>query len=145
VARHGQHGAVFGPVCALWFAVLGVLGLVEIVQQPGVLVALSPHYAIQFCLYYQLAAFIAFGSVVLAVTGAEALYADMGHFGRKPIQLAWVAFVLPSLALNYFGQGALLLSDPEAIENPFFLLAPEWFRLPLVILATAATIIASQP
>jgi KUP system potassium uptake protein len=140
----GSMGAIFGPVCALWFAVLGVLGLVEVVRDPAVLVALSPHYAVEFCLHYRLAAFIAFGSVVLAVTGAEALYADMGHFGRKPIQLAWVAFVLPALALNYFGQGALLLSNPEAIENPFFLLAPEWFRLPLVILATAATIIASQ-
>lgn len=140
----GSMGAIFGPVCALWFAVLGVLGLIELVREPAVLVALSPHYAVEFCLHYRLAAFIAFGSVVLAVTGAEALYADMGHFGRKPIQKAWVAFVLPALALNYFGQGALLLSDPEAIENPFFLLAPEWFRLPLVILATAATIIASQ-
>ncbi len=137
-------GKVFGPVCALWFGVLGLLGLIEVVREPEVLVALSPHHAITFCLHYKLAAFIAFGSVVLAVTGAEALYADMGHFGRRPIQLAWVAFVLPALALNYFGQGALLLSDPEAIENPFFLLAPEWLRLPLVILATAATIIASQ-
>ena len=137
-------GKIFGPVCALWFGVLGLLGLIEVVREPEVLVALSPHHAITFCLHYKLAAFIAFGSVVLAVTGAEALYADMGHFGRKPIQLAWVAFVLPALALNYFGQGALLLSDPEAIENPFFLLAPDWLRLPLVILATAATIIASQ-
>jgi KUP system potassium uptake protein len=140
----GSMGAVFGPVCALWFAVIGVLGLIELVREPAVLVALSPHYAVEFCAHYRLAAFVAFGSVVLAVTGAEALYADMGHFGRKPIQLAWLGFVLPALALNYFGQGALLLADPEAIENPFFLLAPEWFRLPLVILATAATIIASQ-
>ncbi len=140
----GSMGAVFGPVCALWFAVIGLLGVIEIVRHPGVLIALSPTYAIAFCAHYQIAAFIAFGSVVLAVTGAEALYADMGHFGRRPIQLAWVAFVLPALALNYFGQGALLLSNPAALENPFFLLAPEWFRLPLVILATAATIIASQ-
>ena len=140
----GSMGRIFGPVCAIWFATIGVLGIIEIVRQPGVLVAVSPHYAVQFCLHYHWAAFIAFGSVVLAVTGAEALYADMGHFGRKPIQVAWIAFVLPALTLNYFGQGALLLSDAEAIENPFFLLAPEWFRLPLVILATAATIIASQ-
>jgi KUP system potassium uptake protein len=137
-------GFVFGPICALWFATIGLLGLIEVIREPGVLVALSPHYAVAFCLHYKLAAFIAFGSVVLAVTGAEALYADMGHFGRKPIVAAWLAFVLPALTLNYFGQGALLLADPAAIENPFFLLAPEWFRLPLVILATAATIIASQ-
>ncbi len=140
----GSMGAIFGPVCALWFATIGLLGLIEVVREPEVLVALSPYYAITFCMYYKLAAFIALGSVVLAVTGAEALYADMGHFGRKPIQLAWVALVLPCLALNYLGQGALLLSDPAALENPFFLLAPEWFRLPLIILATAATIIASQ-
>lgn len=140
----GSMGAVFGPVCALWFATIAVLGLIEIVRHPSVLQALSPHYAINFCIHYKLAAFIAFGSVVLAVTGAEALYADMGHFGRRPIQLAWLAFVLPALALNYFGQGALLLSNPAALENPFFLLAPEWFRLPLVVIATAATIIASQ-
>jgi KUP system potassium uptake protein len=137
-------GAVFGPVCALWFASIGLLGLVEIIREPEVLVALSPTYAIHFCYVYRLAAFIAMGSVVLAVTGAEALYADMGHFGKRPIQVAWMAFVLPSLALNYFGQGALLLSTPEALENPFFLLAPDWLRLPLVVLATAATIIASQ-
>lgn len=137
-------GKIFGPICALWFATIGLLGLIEVIKEPEVLAALSPHHAITFCAYYKLAAFIAFGSVVLAVTGAEALYADMGHFGRKPIQLAWAAFVLPALALNYFGQGALLLSEPESIANPFFLLAPEWLRLPLVILATAATIIASQ-
>jgi KUP system potassium uptake protein len=140
----GSMGAIFGPICLVWFLVLGLLGLIEVVQEPGVLVALSPTYAIGFCAHYKLAAFIAFGSVVLAVTGAEALYADMGHFGRKPIQIAWVALVLPALTLNYFGQGALLLSDAATIENPFFLLAPEWFRLPLVVLATAATIIASQ-
>jgi KUP system potassium uptake protein len=140
----GSMGRIFGPICGVWFGVIGLLGLIEIVREPQVLVALSPHYAVEFCLHYRIAAFIAFGSVVLAVTGAEALYADMGHFGRKPIVLAWLAFVLPALALNYFGQGALLLAEPSAIENPFFLLAPEWFRLPLVVLATAATIIASQ-
>ncbi len=140
----GDVGKVFGPVTVLWFLAIGTLGLIEVVRHPGVLAALSPHYAVTFAIQYKLAAFIALGSVVLAVTGAEALYADMGHFGRRPIQLAWVGFVLPSLALNYLGQGALLLNDPRAIENPFYLLAPEWFRLPLVILATMATIIASQ-
>ncbi|MBV1796999.1 potassium transporter Kup [Siccirubricoccus sp. G192] len=137
-------GAIFGPVMAVWFGVLGLLGIVEILREPGVLAAISPHHAITFCLHYRLAAFIAFGSVVLAVTGAEALYADMGHFGRAPIRLVWMGFVLPALALNYLGQGALLLSDPAALENPFYLLAPDWLRLPLVVLATAATIIASQ-
>ena len=140
----GLVGAVFGPVTVLWFAVIGLLGLLEILREPSILAALSPHYAVQFAAAYKLAAFIALGSVVLAVTGAEALYADMGHFGRRPIQLAWLWFVLPALALNYLGQGALLLSDRAALENPFYLLAPEWFRLPLVLLATAATIIASQ-
>jgi KUP system potassium uptake protein len=137
-------GQFFGPVMALWFATLGVLGLIETLKHPGILAAFLPHYAIDFCLHYHWAAFIAMGSVVLAVTGAEALYADMGHFGARPIRLAWLFFVLPGLALNYLGQGALLLSEPEALENPFYLLAPEWFRLPLVLLATAATIIASQ-
>jgi KUP system potassium uptake protein len=140
----GSMGKIFGPITLLFFLTIGILGLIELVKEPEVLVAISPHHAITFCIHYKLAAFIAFGSVVLAVTGAEALYADMGHFGRRPIQVAWVFFVLPALALNYFGQGALMLSDPAAIENPFFLLAPEWFRLPLVILATLATIIASQ-
>jgi KUP system potassium uptake protein len=139
-----KMGAVFGPICAVWFLVLGLLGLWEVLHNPGVLAALSPHWAITFCLHYQLMAFIAFGSVVLAVTGAEALYADMGHFGRRPIRWAWLVIVLPALVLNYLGQGALLLRDPASLENPFFLLAPEWFRLPLVFLATAATIIASQ-
>ncbi|WP_431283146.1 potassium transporter Kup [Humitalea sp. 24SJ18S-53] len=146
VQYRGTHsmGVVFGPICAVWFLVIGGLGLIEIVKVPEILVALSPHYAIQFCIAYKMLAFIAFGSVVLAVTGAEALYADMGHFGARPIRLVWSVFVLPCLALNYFGQGALLIADPASIENPFYLLAPEWFRPPLVLLATAATIIASQ-
>jgi KUP system potassium uptake protein len=139
-----KMGAVFGPVTALWFTTLGLLGIAEIIVAPEVLGAVSPHHAALFVAAHPVAAFVALGSVVLAVTGAEALYADMGHFGRPPIQRAWVAFVLPALALNYLGQGALLLSDPKAIENPFYLLAPEWLRLPLVVLATAATIIASQ-
>ncbi|MFC0410017.1 potassium transporter Kup [Roseomonas elaeocarpi] len=146
VQYRGSHamGRIFGPVMVMWFALLGLLGLVEIVREPGVLAALSPHHAIRFCITYQLAAFVALGSVVLAVTGAEALYADMGHFGSRPIRLAWLFFVLPSLVLNYLGQGALVLGDPAALDNPFFLLAPEWLRLPMVVLATLATIIASQ-
>jgi KUP system potassium uptake protein len=140
----GKMGRIFGPVTAVWFAVLAVLGLLQIVQNPAVLAALSPAPALAFIAANPLASFIALGAVVLAVTGGEALYADMGHFGAKPIRFAWLFVVLPALVLNYFGQGALLLSDPAAIENPFFLLAPEWFRLPLVLLATAATIIASQ-
>lgn len=146
VQYRGTHsiGVFFGPICALWFATIGLLGIIEISHNPGVLAALSPTYALYFAAHYKLAAFIAMGAVVLAVTGAEALYADMGHFGRRPIRLMWMVYVLPALALNYFGQGALLLRDPAAIENPFFLLAPEWGRLPLVLLACAATVIASQ-
>jgi KUP system potassium uptake protein len=140
----GAMGVLFGPVCALWFLAIALLGLVEIARQPDVLFAVFPLHAVGFAASHGLAAFVAFGSVVLAVTGAEALYADMGHFGRRPIASMWIILVLPALALNYFGQGALLLSDPEAIENPFYLLAPEWLRLPMVFLATAATIIASQ-
>jgi KUP system potassium uptake protein len=146
VQYRGTHGLgrIFGPITAVWFASLGILGLIEVIKEPEVLAALSPHHAITFCATYKLAAFIALGSVVLAVTGAEALYADMGHFGARPIRFGWLWFVLPSLTLNYLGQGALLLSDQNALENPFYLLAPEWLRLPLVILATLATIIASQ-
>ncbi|WP_408901798.1 potassium transporter Kup [Roseomonas gilardii] len=146
VQYRGTHamGRIFGPVMVLWFGLIGLLGLIEILREPGVLEALSPHHAIQFCIAYRLAAFIALGSVVLAVTGAEALYADMGHFGKRPIRLAWLCFVLPSLILNYLGQGALVLNNTEALENPFFLLAPDWMRLPMVVLATLATIIASQ-
>ena len=140
----GKMGAIFGPVTAVWFAVLALLGLSQIVQNPAVLAALSPHHAIAFAADHRLAAFIALGAVVLAVTGGEALYADMGHFGARPIRFAWMFIVLPALVLNYFGQGALLLADPMAIENPFFLMAPEMLRLPLVLLATMATVIASQ-
>ncbi len=128
----------------VWFAALAVLGAAEIAQEPGVLRALSPHYAIAFFADHGGAAFLALGSVVLAVTGAEALYADMGHFGRGPIRLAWFAFVLPALLLNYFGQGALLLSDPGAADSPFFRLVPGWAQMPMVVLATAAAVIASQ-
>ncbi len=140
----GLMGRLFGPITLLWFLALAVLGIVEIIANPAVLLALSPTYAVHTIVNHQWIALIALGSVVLAVTGAEALYADMGHFGARPIQRTWLLFVLPALVLNYFGQGALVLAHPEAIENPFYLLAPEWFRLPLVFLATAATVIASQ-
>ncbi|MCX7377754.1 MAG: potassium transporter Kup [Alphaproteobacteria bacterium] len=140
----GVMGKLFGPITLVWFLVLGVLGVVEIVANPSVLLALSPTYAFYAITHHQWLSLVALGSVVLAVTGAEALYADMGHFGARPIQMAWLYFVLPCLVLNYFGQGALVLAHPEAMQNPFFLLAPEWFRLPLVLLATAATVIASQ-
>jgi KUP system potassium uptake protein len=137
-------GRIFGPVMALWFLSIGLLGVIQIVQYPAVLRALSPSYIVVFATHHGLTTFVTLGSVVLAVTGAEALYADMGHFGRKPIQWSWTFFVLPSLALNYFGQGALILRDPTALDNPFFLLCPLWLRLPMVLLATAATVIASQ-
>ncbi|MBV9812646.1 MAG: potassium transporter Kup [Acetobacteraceae bacterium] len=137
-------GRVFGPVMAVWFVAIGLCGLPDILANPSVLAALSPSYGVALVLHSGWLAFVALGSVVLAVTGAEALYADMGHFGAKPIKIDWLLFVLPALVLNYFGQGARVLADPAAIENPFYLLAPAWARLPLVILATAATVIASQ-
>ncbi|MCS6854901.1 MAG: potassium transporter Kup [Elioraea sp.] len=140
----GQVGAVFGPITLVWFATIAALGAAEIAVRPDILFALSPHHAVRFAIEHGFAAFAVLGAVVLVVTGAEALFADMGHFGRRPIRLAWLAVVLPALLLNYFGQGALLLGDGEAIANPFYLLAPDWLRLPLVFLATAATIIASQ-
>jgi KUP system potassium uptake protein len=140
----GSVGRIFGPVMAVWFVAIGILGLVEIVRHPFVLMAISPSYAVGLCVAYKGLAFIVLGAVVLCVTGAEALYADMGHFGAQPIRLTWTYFVLPCLVLNYFGQGALTISDPAAVANPFFLLAPEWLRLPMVVLATIATIIASQ-
>ena len=137
-------GRVFGPIMLLWFLSLGLLGLLEIARYPAVLSALSPLHAARFCWEHEWLAFVTLGSIVLTVTGAEALYADMGHFGARPIRLAWLYFVLPSLALNYFGQGALVLSDPATLSNPFFLLCPEPLRLTLVVLATFATVIASQ-
>jgi KUP system potassium uptake protein len=137
-------GSLFGPVMIVWFIVLAFLGLKNIVKAPIVMAALSPHYAFLFMANHGFSGFLALASVVLAVTGGEALYADMGHFGRKPIAAAWSFLVLPALVLNYFGQGALLLSDPTALENPFFLLAPPWALVPLVILAGFATVIASQ-
>ncbi len=137
-------GALFGPVMVLWFAVLAALGAAAIIENPAVLAAVDPRHAFNFLLGNSVLGFFALGAVVLCITGAEALYADMGHFGARPIQYAWLGYVLPALLINYFGQGALLLADPSAVENPFYLLAPEWGRYPLVILATVATIIASQ-
>jgi KUP system potassium uptake protein len=137
-------GIAFGPIMVVWFICLGVLGFLAIVQNPQVLWALNPIYAYHFLSTDPLLAFFAMGAIVLAITGGEALYADMGHFGKYPIRLTWFYFVLPSLVLNYFGQGALLLSNPKAIENPFYLLAPDWALVPMVLLATAATVIASQ-
>lgn len=137
-------GRLFGPVMVTWFLILGVLGLYNIVAAPEIIKAINPYYGIHFIRTHALQAYIVLGSVFLVLTGAEALYADMGHFGIRPIRFAWSFLVFPALALNYFGQGALLLSDPKAIENPFFLLAPDWALLPLVIVATAATVIASQ-
>jgi KUP system potassium uptake protein len=137
-------GRLFGPIISLWFVVIGLLGLAQLVHNPGVLEAVLPHHAVDLFFLSPWAAFVVMGSVVLSITGGEALYADMGHFGRKPIRIMWLGFVWPALLLNYFGQGALLLERPETIENPFYLLAPEWLLLPLVVLATAATVIASQ-
>ncbi|MGQ5262832.1 potassium transporter Kup [Micromonospora sp. ZYX-F-536] len=140
----GRVGAVFGPIMLLWFASLGVAGAAEVIHHPGVLAGLSPTYAVLFFVDHPVVAFIAMGAVVLAITGAEALYADMGHFGRAPIRRAWFAIVFPALTLNYLGQGALILRAPASRENPFFLLLPDWAQLPMVVLATVATVIASQ-
>ncbi len=140
----GGIGKFFGPITMVWFAAIAVLGLYHIVGHPEILWAISPHYAVMFIWDQPFTAFIILGAVVLCVTGGEALYADMGHFGKKPIRLAWFAIVMPCLTLNYFGQGALLLSDPGAVDNPFFNMAPDWALIPLVVLATAATVIASQ-
>ncbi|WP_233947868.1 low affinity potassium transporter Kup [Pectobacterium versatile] len=146
IQKHGTGsvGKLFAPVMLIWFLTLGILGARSIIANPEVLQALNPMYAVRFFVEYKAVSFFALGAVVLAITGVEALYADMGHFGKFPIRLAWFTVVLPSLVLNYFGQGALLLKDPEAIKNPFFLLAPDWALIPLMILATLATIIASQ-
>ena len=137
-------GKFFGPITLVWFAVLALLGISQIISNPVILKALSPHYALFFMWENPGTTFIILGAVVLCVTGAEALYADLGHFGKKPIRLAWFAVVMPALTLNYFGQGALLLSQPEAVKNPFYLMAPDWALIPLVLLATMATVIASQ-
>ncbi|RDI11836.1 potassium transporter Kup [Comamonas sp. AG1104] len=137
-------GKFFGPVTLIWFACIALLGVHQIMGHPEILAALSPHYAVSFIWNSPGISFIILGSVVLCVTGAEALYADLGHFGKKPIRLAWFSIAMPALTLNYFGQGALLLANPEAVKNPFFMMAPSWALLPLVIMATMATVIASQ-
>jgi len=146
VQRFGTAGVgkAFGPVMLVWFTSLALLGIPKIVGNPHVLQALNPIWAIEFCTHYGWIAFVALGAVVLVVTGGEALYADLGHFGKQPIRIAWYSFVMPALTLNYFGQGALLLDRPEAIKNPFFLLAPSWAEIPLFVLATLAAIVASQ-
>ena len=140
----GKVAAFFGPLTLLWFITMAGLGLLHIADDWEVLLAFNPYYGVSFLVTHPGTAFAILGSVCLAVTGAEALYADLGHFGRKPIRVAWGTVVFPALALNYLGQGALVLSNPESINNPFFLLAPPWLLLPLVILATLATIVASQ-
>ena len=146
VQKHGTAGIgkFFGPITLVWFAAISALGLLHIAQEPAILWAISPHYALNFIIEQPGTTFIILGAVVLCVTGGEALYADMGHFGKKPIRLAWFAVVMPSLTLNYFGQGALLLREPDAVTNPFFNMAPDWALIPMVVLATAATVIASQ-
>jgi KUP system potassium uptake protein len=140
----GLVGRLFGPITVLWFTVLALLGLMHIARNPSVLWALSPHHAIEFAWSQPDIAFIALGAVILCVTGAEALYADLGHFGKRPIRLAWFGLVMPALVLNYFGQGAMLLAHPENARNPFYEMAPTWALFPLIVLATCATVIASQ-
>ncbi len=144
--RHGTErvGKLFGPVMTVWFVVIGILGLAHIGDNPAILRSLSPHYALIFLFSQPKIAFIALGSVVLCVTGAEALYADMGHFGKRPIRLAWFGMAMPALLCNYFGQGAMLLADPGKVVNPFFSMAPAWALYPLIALATCAAVIASQ-
>ncbi len=146
VQRFGTHriGRVFGPVMVVWFVVIAVAGLARVLDHPDIVSALSPHYGVEFFGRHFGIAFISLGSIVLTITGAEALYADMGHFGHKPISRAWFLVVFPALTLNYMGQGSLILEEPSAIENPFFLLLPHWGRVPMVLLATVATVIASQ-
>ena len=146
IQRYGTHriGRVFGPVMAVWFAVLAIAGLGRVVAHPAIVKALSPSYGVEFFTAHPGIAFISLGSIVLTITGAEALYADMGHFGRPPISRAWFFVVFPALTLNYMGQGSLILGTPTAIANPFFLLIPDWARMPMILLATVATIIASQ-
>ncbi len=137
-------GKFFGPITLVWFVAIALLGVSHIVDHPEILGALSPHHALRFMWFNPGTTFIILGAVVLSVTGAEALYADLGHFGKRPIRLAWFAVAMPALTLNYFGQGALLLKNPEAVKNPFFMMAPDWALLPMVVLATLAAVIASQ-
>jgi len=140
----GRVGGLFGPVMCLWFVAQGLIGIYNIVKHPAILRAINPWYGVDFFIHHGFGGFLALGAVVLCVTGAEALYADMGHFGRRPITIAWYAFVMPGLMLNYFGQGALLMHNPAAADNPFYLAVPDWGLYPMIVLATAAAIIASQ-
>ena len=140
----GKIGAIFGPIMLIWFVIIGYLGLLEIIDKPSILKALDPIYGINFLINYSGVSIAILGAIVLAITGGEALYSDMGHFGRRPIKFSWFLIVFPALLLNYFGQGALLIADPKTIDNPFYRLAPEWALIPLIILASCATIIASQ-
>src|SRR6202023_4014877 len=133
--------AFFGPVMCVWFGVIAIAAISPIMQHPEVSLALNPLHAVSFMLHHGVSGFVTLGAVFLAVTGAEALYADLGHFGKRPIQAAWLFLVLPSLALNYMGQGALIIGDPKGIENPFFLMFPDWALIPMVALATVATVI----
>lgn len=146
VQKHGTAGIgrFFGPITLVWFFAIALLGISQIVTHPAILKAMSPHYALRFMWDNPVTSFIILGATVLCVTGAEALYADLGHFGKRPIRVAWFSVVMPALTLNYFGQGALLLENPAAVKNPFYMMAPEWALIPLVCLATAATVIASQ-
>jgi KUP system potassium uptake protein len=146
VQKYGtaRVGTLFGPLMLIWFTVLAALGIYKIVRQPSVMVALSPHYAVRFFLEHDVAAYLVLGAVFLVVTGGEALYADMGHFGARPIRIAWFTAVFPSLLLNYYGQGAMLLTDPTTVRDPFFLMAPRWALVPLVVLSTLAAAVASQ-
>lgn len=146
IQRHGTAlvGKLFGPIMIIWFATLAALGVMHIVRAPAVIAALNPYYAVSFMSEHLLQAYVVLGSIFLVLTGSEALYADMGHFGARPIRIAWYGLVMPALVLNYFGQGALLLNEPKAIANPFYLMTPDWATLPLVVLSTVATVIASQ-
>ncbi|MDI4236385.1 potassium transporter Kup [Bradyrhizobium sp. Arg237L] len=146
VQSHGtaRVAAFFGPIMCVWFAVLAIAAVPQIIRHPEVLLAFNPLYAVSFMLHHGVIGFVTLGAVFLAVTGAEALYADLGHFGKRPIQVAWLFIVLPALVLNYMGQAALVIVDPKAIENPFFLMFPDWALIPMVVLATIATVIASQ-
>ncbi|MEY4846849.1 MAG: hypothetical protein RJA54_722 [Pseudomonadota bacterium] len=137
-------GTFFGPIMLVWFATIGYLGLLEIIDKPSILRALDPAYGVNFLLNHKGVSVAILGTIVLAITGGEALYSDMGHFGRSPIKFSWFLIVFPALLLNYFGQGALLIADPKAIDNPFYRLAPDWALIPFIILASTATIIASQ-